>query len=146
PKGMGALYVRKKPRARVAAQIHGGGHEQGMRSGTLATHQIVAMGEAFAIAKQEMVDDQQRIQLLKNHFLKAIDYPGLVINGSTKSIPNIMNISFGELKSANVIAALSDLAISSGSACLSKGVEPSYVLRALGLTAEQAACGVRFSF
>lgn len=148
PKGVGALYLRRKPRVRVAAQIHGGGHEHGMRSGTLATHQIVGMGEAFHIAKQEMDTDQKSIRVLRDHFWQHLHHLKILsINGSIEhGLPNILNIRFDGLKAQTVIQHLPNLAISAGSACLSKGTEPSYVLRALGQTNEEAACAVRFSF
>jgi len=148
PKGVGALYLRRKPRVRVAAQIHGGGHEHGMRSGTLATHQIVGMGEAFQLAKQQMNSDQKRIRELRDHFWQHLHPLKLLsINGSVEhGLPNILNIRFAGMKAETVMKQLPDLAISAGSACLSKGVEPSYVLRALGQTNEEASGAVRFSF
>jgi len=148
PKGVGALYVRRKPRVRVAAQIHGGGHEQGMRSGTLATHQIVGMGEAFHIAKQKMADDQQHIYQLRERFLQGMQLlDGLSINTDIHhAIPNIVNVCFKGMKSEKVMQQLPDFALSAGSACHSKGIEPSYVLRALGQSVAQAECAVRFSF
>lgn len=148
PKGIGALYVRRKPRVRVAAQIHGGGHESGMRSGTLATHQIVGMGAAFQIAKQEMQLDEQKIRLLRDLFLQSIsDTHTVAINGDlSRSYPGILNIRFPGVKAQALLQALPDLALSVGSACLSKGIEPSYVLRSMGQTAEQAHGGIRVSF
>jgi cysteine desulfurase len=148
PKGMGALYLRRKPRVRVAPQIHGGGHEHGMRSGTLATHQIVGMGEAFHIAKQEMQADQKRIGQLRERFLQGIqDLKSVSINSDLlHSIPNIVNVCFAGIKSEKLMQQLPHFALSAGSACHSKGIEPSYVLRALGQSAEQASCAVRFSF
>lgn len=148
PKGMGALYLRRKPRVRVAAQIHGGGHEHGMRSGTLATHQIVGMGEAFRLAQNEMIADQEKISQLRDRFVSGLqELKNVVLHTDiSHSLPNILNVRFGDQKAESVIKQLPELAISAGSACLSKGVEPSYVLRALGLTMEQASGGVRFSF
>lgn len=148
PKGIGALYMRRKPRVRVAAQMHGGGHEQGMRSGTLATHQIVGMGEACRIAKQEMQLDEQKIRLLRDRFLRGISAKqAIAINGdSLQSYPGILNIRFRGVKAQALLHALPHLALSVGSACLSKGIEPSYVLRAMGQTAEQAQGGLRVSF
>lgn len=148
PKGIGALYIRRKPRVRVAAQLHGGGHEQGMRSGTLATHQIVGMGEAFHIAKQEMQSDTLRIRLLCDRFLQEIQarHP-IRINGDlSENYPGILNISFPGIKAQTLLQKLPYVALSVGSACLSKGTEPSYVLRAMGQTAEQAHEGMRVSF
>lgn len=147
PKGMGALYLRQKPRVRVAAQIHGGGHEQGMRSGTLATHQIVGMGEAFRIAKIEMDSDQKRIFQCREHFLQGIHSLNMTVNGDINhSLPNIINLRFDKIPGKTLMQHLPDLAISTGSACLSKGIEPSYVLRAMGQSAEEAFGAVRFSF
>lgn len=148
PKGIGILYVRKKPRVRVEAQIHGGGHEQGMRSGTLATHQIVGMGEACRIAKLEMQADYEKIQKLRDRFWGKISILKTVsLNGNLQyAYPGIINVGFAGLKAENFMKALPDLAVSAGSACNAKGIEPSYVLRALGLTAEQAHTAIRFSF
>lgn len=148
PKGIGALYVRRKPRVRVAAQIHGGGHEQGMRSGTLATHQIAGMGKAFAIAKYMMQGEEQKIRALRDRFLRKLNSRHrIIINGDyLHSYPGILNIRFEGVKAKDLLNTLPGLGLSVGSACLSKGVEPSYVLRALGQTAEQAHGGVRFSF
>lgn len=149
PKGIGALYIRRKPRVRVAPQMHGGGQEQGMRSGTLATHQIVGMGEALHLAKLEMVKDQDKIQQLRARLWQGIQaYPGVYMNPQTVAadtvLPNILNLCFPRYKAEALMQALPDLAISAGSACTSKG--SSYVLRALGLSDEQAASAVRFSF
>lgn len=148
PKGIGALYLRRKPRVRVAAQMHGGGHEHGMRSGTLATHQIVGMGEAFHLARQEMQADQKRIRELRDHFWRAIQtLENVSVNGDEEhSLPNILNIQFTGMRSESILQELSELAISSGAACHSKGVEPSLVLRAMGQSAEEAGSAVRFSF
>lgn len=143
PKGIGALYVRRKPRVRVAPQIHGGGQEQGMRSGTIPAHQIVGMGEAFAIAKQEMSVEYQRIFHLRERFCKSI--LAMKINGDLEHCyPGIINSCFNK-KAEWLIKTLPELAFSMGSACMSKGVGPSYVLKALGLTDEQALCSIRIS-
>ncbi len=148
PKGMGALYVRRKPRVRLEAQMHGGGHERGMRSGTLPTHQIVGMGEAFRIAKEEMVEDETRIAMLKQRLLDGIkDIEEVYLNGDIEHrIPNILNVSFNFVEGESLIMALKDLAVSSGSACTSASLEPSYVLRALGRNDELAHSSIRFSF
>lgn len=148
PKGIGALYVRRKPRVRLEAQIHGGGHERGMRSGTLATHQIVGMGEAFRLAALEMVDETQRITHLRNRFWQGIaDLDEVHLNGSREQrVPGNLNVSFAFVEGESLIMALKDLAVSSGSACTSASLEPSYVLRALGLEDELAHSSIRFSF
>jgi cysteine desulfurase len=148
PKGMGALYVRRKPRVRIEAQMHGGGHERGMRSGTLATHQIAGMGEAFRLAKLEMKEDNAKIQILHDRLLNAVkDMEEVYINGDVEhKIPNILNISFNFVEGESLIMALKDLAVSSGSACTSASLEPSYVLRALGRNDELAHSSIRFSF
>lgn len=148
PKGMGALYIRRKPRVRVAAQIHGGGQEQGMRSGTLATHQIVGMGEAIHIAKNEMAMNEKNMLHLRDLFLREVEkLPHFVLNTDlTHSIPSILNIRFTGISSEKMQNLLPQLAISSGSACLAKGIEPSFVLRALGQSDDAAKCGLRFSF
>lgn len=148
PKGIGALYVRRKPRIRIKAQTHGGGHERGMRSGTLATHQIAGMGEAFAIAGQKMVEEQARIAKLRDRlWLGLQDMEQIFLNGSMEqSIPNIVNISFNFVEGESMMMSLKDLAVSSGSACTSATLEPSYVLRALGLSDELAHSSIRFSF
>lgn len=148
PKGIGALYVRRKPRIRIKAQTHGGGHERGMRSGTLATHQIVGMGEAFAIAKQRMAEDEARIAKLRDRLWNGLqDMEQIFLNGSLEhSIPNIVNISFNFVEGESMMMSLKDLAVSSGSACTSATLEPSYVLRALGLSDELAHSSIRFSF
>jgi len=147
PKGVGALFVRRKPRIRLEAQIHGGGHERGMRSGTLATHQLVGMGEAFAIAKQEMAAEVERIQVLRDRLLAGLEgIEEVCINGNTdQRIPGITNISFNYVEGESLIMALKDIAVSSGSACTSASLEPSYVLRALGLPDELAHSSIRFS-
>lgn len=147
PKGMGALYVRRKPRVRLEAQMHGGGHERGMRSGTLATHQIVGMGEAFRIAKAEMHEEATRIEALRQRLWDGLDdMEEVYINGSMDHrIPGIFNVSFNFVEGESLIMSLSDLAISSGSACTSASLEPSYVLRALGRNDELAHSSLRFS-
>ncbi|TXS95214.1 IscS subfamily cysteine desulfurase [Parahaliea maris] len=148
PKGMGALYVRRQPPVRLEAQIHGGGHERGMRSGTLATHQIVGMGEAARIAREEMASDAQRIAALRDRFLAAVsDLPGVQVNGDPATgLPGALNLAFAGIDGEILLMALKDLAISSGSACTSASVEPSYVLKALGLGDELAHASLRFSF
>ncbi len=147
PKGIGALYVRRKPRVRLEAQIHGGGHERGMRSGTLPTHQIAGMGEAFRIAREEMKEEGERIQALRNRLwegLKSIEAAHL--NGSLEQrVSGNLNVSFAYVEGESLIMALKDLALSSGSACTSASLEPSYVLRALGLEDELAHSSLRFS-
>lgn len=147
PKGMGALYVRRKPRVRLEAQMHGGGHERGMRSGTLATHQIVGMGEAAAIAKAEMHQESERIATLRKRFWDGLsDMEEIYLNGSESQryIGN-MNVSFNYVEGESLLMSLKDLAVSSGSACTSASLEPSYVLRALGLNDEMAHSSIRFS-
>ena len=147
PKGMGALYVRRKPRVRLEAQMHGGGHERGMRSGTLATHQIVGMGEAFAIAKAEMAEENKRIRALRDRLLAGFaDMEEVVVNGDLEQrIPGNLNISFNYVEGESLMMAISDIAVSSGSACTSASLEPSYVLRALGLSDELAHSSIRFT-
>ena len=147
PKGMGALYVRRQPKVRIMAQIHGGGHEQGMRSGTLATHQIVGMGEAFEIAGQVLTDESARIRELRDHFWNGIqDLPGVHLNGALEPrVCGILNIAFAGVEGESMMMALRDLAISSGSACTSASVEPSYVLTGIGLSSELAHSSLRFS-
>ncbi len=147
PKGIGALFVRRKPRVRLEAQMHGGGHERGMRSGTLATHQIVGMGEAFRIAKQEMQADAEHSLALRQRFLKGLEgMEEVYINGDIEQrAPGNLNVSFNFVEGESLIMALKDLAVSSGSACTSASLEPSYVLRALGLNDELAHSSLRFS-
>ena len=147
PKGIGALYVRRKPRVRLEAQMHGGGHERGMRSGTLATHQIVGMGEAFAIAQTEMSEDNKRIEQLRDRLLAGFaDMEEVVINGDLDHrISGNLNISFNYVEGESLMMAISDVAVSSGSACTSASLEPSYVLRALGLSDELAHSSIRFT-
>ena len=148
PKGIGALYVRRKPRVRIEAQTHGGGHERGMRSGTLATHQIVGMGEAFRIAKEEMVQENARIKALSDRFYRQLEgLEEVYLNGSLiHRVPHNLNLSFNYVEGESLIMALKDLAVSSGSACTSASLEPSYVLRALGRNDELAHSSIRFTF
>lgn len=147
PKGIGALFVCRKPRARIEAQMHGGGHERGMRSGTLPTHQIVGMGEAFRIAGEEMVVENARVLALRNRLLNGVnDMEQVFVNGSLNHrVASNLNISFAFVEGESLIMALKDLALSSGSACTSASLEPSYVLRALGLSDELAHSSLRFS-
>ena len=147
PKGVGALFVRRKPRIRLEAQMHGGGHERGMRSGTLPTHQIVGMGEAFRIAKEEMHEETRRIVILRDRFLKGLEgMEEVYINGDLEHrVPANLNVSFNFVEGESLIMALKDLAVSSGSACTSASLEPSYVLRALGMEDELAHSSLRFS-
>ena len=147
PKGVGALYVRRKPRVRLEAQMHGGGHERGLRSGTLATHQLVGMGEAFRFAGEEMAADNERILALRNRLLDGFkDTEEVYINGDLDHrIAGNLNISFNYVEGESLIMALKDLAVSSGSACTSASLEPSYVLRALGRNDELAHSSIRFS-
>ena len=148
PKGVGALYVRRKPRVRLEAQMHGGGHERGMRSGTLATHQLVGFGEAARIAHEEMAAESAQLEALRERFWDAIsDIPEVYINGDrNQRLPGALNVSFAFVEGESLIMSLRDLAISSGSACTSASLEPSYVLRALGLNDEMAHSSLRFSF
>ncbi|WP_375058580.1 IscS subfamily cysteine desulfurase [Zobellella sp. DQSA1] len=147
PKGIGALYVCRKPRVRLEAQMHGGGHERGMRSGTLATHQIVGMGEAFRIAREEMHTEGERIRTLRDRLYNGVkDIEEVYVNGDMEQrVPGILNISFAYVEGESLMMALKDLAVSSGSACTSASLEPSYVLRALGLNDELAHSSIRFS-
>ena len=148
PKGIGALYVRRKPRVRIEALLHGGGHERGMRSGTLATHQIVGMGEAFRLAKLEMEKDHEKVSKFHKKFLDDVGkIEHVYINGDVKNkVPNILNVSFNFVEGESLIMGLKDIAVSSGSACTSASLEPSYVLRALGRKDELAHSSIRFSF
>ncbi|SEK43303.1 cysteine desulfurase IscS [Colwellia chukchiensis] len=148
PKGIGALYVRRKPRIRLEAQMHGGGHERGMRSGTLATHQIVGMGEAFRIAKEELAQDEVHVTKMRDRLWAGLsDMEQVFVNGDfDKRYPGNLNVSFNFVEGESLIMALKDLAVSSGSACTSASLEPSYVLRALGLNDEMAHSSIRFSF
>jgi cysteine desulfurase len=147
PKGIGALYVRRKPRVRIEAQMHGGGHERGMRSGTLATHQIVGMGEAFRIAREEMATENERIRMLRDRLLKGLsDIEETYVNGDMEQrVPHNLNISFNFVEGESLIMAVKDVAVSSGSACTSASLEPSYVLRALGRNDELAHSSIRFT-
>lgn len=147
PKGIGALYVRRKPRIRIEAQMHGGGHERGMRSGTLAPHQIVGMGEAFRIARLEMAEENARIRTLHDRLLNGLQkIEETYVNGDlTKRVPHNLNISFNYVEGESLIMAIKGIAVSSGSACTSASLEPSYVLRALGRTDELAHSSIRFS-
>jgi len=147
PKGIGALYVRRKPRVRLEAQMHGGGHERGMRSGTLATHQIVGMGEAFRIAKEEMASENERIRALRDRLLKGLStIEETFVNGDLEHrVPHNLNMSFAYVEGESLIMAIKDVAVSSGSACTSASLEPSYVLRALGREDELAHSSIRFT-
>ena len=147
PKGIGALYVRRKPRVRLEAQIHGGGHERGLRSGTLPTHQIVGMGEAFRIAKEEMNQDFENISKLRNRLWNGVkDMEEVYLNGDFENrYPGIMNISFNYVEGESLIMATKDIAVSSGSACTSASLEPSFVLRAIGRSDELAHSSLRMS-
>jgi cysteine desulfurase len=147
PKGIGALYVRRKPRVRLEAQMHGGGHERGFRSGTLATHQIVGMGEAFRLARVEMAEENARIKKLRDRLLKGLqDIEATYVNGDVEHrVPHNLNMSFAYVEGESMIMAIKDLAVSSGSACTSASLEPSYVLRALGRNDELAHSSIRFT-
>ena len=147
PKGIGALYVRRKPRVRLEAQMHGGGHERGLRSGTLAVHQIVGMGEAFAIAQQEMGTEIERVRMLRDRLLAGLtSIEEVYVNGDIdQRVPHNLNISFNYVEGESLIMAIKDLAVSSGSACTSASLEPSYVLRALGRSDELAHSSIRFT-
>ena len=147
PKGIGALYVRRKPRVRIEAQIHGGGHERGFRSGTLATHQIVGFGEAARLAKLEMAEDAKRIGALRERLWRGLSsMEAVVLNGDLeKRIPGNLNVSFNYVEGESLIMAVKDIAVSSGSACTSASLEPSYVLRALGRSDELAHSSIRFT-
>ncbi|GAB4465593.1 MAG: IscS subfamily cysteine desulfurase [Burkholderiaceae bacterium] len=147
PKGIGALYVRRKPRVRLEAQMHGGGHERGLRSGTLPTHQIVGMGEAFRIAKDEMATENERIRMLRDRLWKGLSQIDEVfVNGDMeRRVPHNLNVSFNFVEGESLIMAIKDVAVSSGSACTSASLEPSYVLRALGRSDELAHSSIRFT-
>ncbi len=147
PKGIGALYVRRKPRVRLEAQMHGGGHERGLRSGTLPTHQIVGMGEAFRIAREEMATENERIRALRDKLLNGCrDMDAVYVNGDLEHrVPHNLNISFAYVEGESLIMAIKDVAVSSGSACTSASLEPSYVLRALGRNDELAHSSIRFT-
>src|SRR6202795_2777924 len=147
PKGIGALYVRRKPRVRLEAQMHGGGHEKGLRSGTLATHQIVGMGEAFRIARLEMAAENERIRMLRDKLLAGFrDMEEIYVNGDLEQrVPHNLNVSFNCVEGESIIMGMTELALSSGSACTSASLEPSYVLRALGRNDELAHSSIRFT-
>ena len=147
PKGIGALYVRRKPRVRLEAQMHGGGHERGFRSGTLATHQIVGMGEAFRIAREEMATENERIRMLRDRLWKGLSgMEEVYLNGDMeRRVPHNLNVSFNFVEGESLIMAVKDIAVSSGSACTSASLEPSYVLRALGRNDELAHSSIRFT-
>ncbi len=147
PKGIGALYVRRKPRVRLEAQMHGGGHERGLRSGTLPTHQIVGMGEAFRIAKEEMEEEARRIRKLRDRLWNGLnEMEEVYLNGDMdQRVPGNLNVSFNYVEGESLIMALKDMAVSSGSACTSSSLEPSYVLRALGRNDELAHSSIRFT-
>jgi len=147
PKGIGALYVRRKPRVRLEAQIHGGGHERGMRSGTLPTHQIVGMGESFRIAREEMATETERMRVLRDRLWDGVkDMEEIYLNGDLEQrIPGNLNISFNFVEGESLIMSLKDIAVSSGSACTSASLEPSYVLRAIGRNDELAHSSIRFT-
>ncbi|MEO0315408.1 MAG: Cysteine desulfurase [Pseudomonadota bacterium] len=148
PKGIGAVYVRRKPRVRIEAQMHGGGHERGLRSGTLATHQIVGMGEAFRIAREEMATEIPRIRALRDRLAAGLGkIEEVYVNGDmAHRVPHNLNISFNYVEGESLIMAIKDIAVSSGSACTSASLEPSYVLRALGRSDELAHSSIRFTF
>ena len=148
PKGIGALYVRRSPEVRIEAQIHGGGHERGMRSGTLPTHQIVGMGAAFALAQDRLADDEAMLEGLRARFIEGLaQLDGVSLNGSEEArVPGIVNLSFAGVEAESLMLGLRDLAVSSGSACASATIEPSFVLRGIGLDDEQAHRALRFSF
>jgi cysteine desulfurase len=147
PKGVGALYVRRKPRVRIEAQMHGGGHERGMRSGTLATHQIAGMGEAFRIAREEMATENERIRMLRDRLWNGLStMEEVYLNGALdQRVPHNLNVSFNFVEGESLIMAIKDVAVSSGSACTSASLEPSYVLRALGRNDELAHSSIRFT-
>ena len=147
PKGIGALYVRRKPRMRLEAQMHGGGHERGLRSGTLATHQIVGMGEAFELARTSMGTENERIRLLRERLHSGFaDLEQVVLNGDlTRRVPHNLNLSFNHVEGESLLMAIKEIAVSSGSACTSASLEPSYVLRALGRSDELAHSSIRFT-
>ena len=147
PKGVGALFVRRKPRVRIEAQMHGGGHERGMRSGTLPTHQIVGMGEAFRIAKAEMATENERIRMLRDRLWQGLSaMEEVYVNGDMeRRVPHNLNVSFNYVEGESLIMAIKDIAVSSGSACTSASLEPSYVLRALGRSDELAHSSIRFT-
>jgi len=147
PKGVGALFVRRKPRVRIEAQMHGGGHERGMRSGTLPTHQIVGMGEAFSLPRQEMATENERIRMLRDRLWQGLsNIEEVYVNGDLdRRVPHNLNVSFNYVEGESLIMAVKDIAVSSGSACTSASLEPSYVLRALGRSDELAHSSIRFT-
>jgi cysteine desulfurase len=147
PKGVGALFIRRKPRVRLEAQMHGGGHERGFRSGTLATHQIAGMGEAFRIARAEMATERERIRALRDKLLRGVnEIEQVFVNGDLeRRVPHNLNVSFNFVEGESLIMAVKDIAVSSGSACTSASLEPSYVLRALGRSDELAHSSIRFT-
>ena len=147
PKGIGALYVRRKPRVRLESQMHGGGHERGLRSGTLATHQIVGMGEAFRLAREEMATENERVRMLRDRLWNGVkDMEEVYINGDMENrVPHNLNVSFNFVEGESLIMGMKELAVSSGSACTSASLEPSYVLRALGRNDELAHSSIRFT-
>jgi cysteine desulfurase len=147
PKGIGALYIRRKPRVRLEAQMHGGGHEKGFRSGTLPTHQIVGMGEAFRLARVEMATENERIRMLRDKLLAGLkDMEEVYVNGDLDHrVPHNLNVSFNFVEGESLIMGMKELAVSSGSACTSASLEPSYVLRALGRNDELAHSSIRFT-
>jgi cysteine desulfurase len=147
PKGIGALFVRRKPRVRLEAQMHGGGHERGFRSGTLATHQIVGMGEAYRLAKLEMAAENERIRAMRDKLLAGMSrMEEVFVNGHLeRRVPHNLNLSFNFVEGESLIMAVKDIAVSSGSACTSASLEPSYVLRALGRSDELAHSSIRFT-
>ena len=148
PKGIGALYVRRSPDVRIESQIHGGGHERGMRSGTLPTHQIVGMGKAFDLAGEKLEQEKARLELLRKRFLSGLEgLEGVTLNGSAEHrVPGIINLSFAGVDAESLMLGLRELAVSSGSACSSATIEPSFVLKGIGLDDEQAHRALRFSF
>ncbi|MBL0292238.1 MAG: IscS subfamily cysteine desulfurase [Betaproteobacteria bacterium] len=147
PKGVGALYVRRKPRVRIEAQMHGGGHERGMRSGTLPTHQLVGMGEAFRLARLEMATENERVRMLRDRLWQGLSkIEEVYVNGDLdRRVPHNLNVSFNFVEGESLIMAVKDIAVSSGSACTSASLEPSYVLRALGRSDELAHSSIRFT-
>lgn len=147
PKGSGALYARRHPSVKIEALLHGGGHERGLRSGTLATHQIAGFGQALVLAKDKQADDYERARALREQFIQGLkSLSGWQLNGTDQGLPGIVNVSFADVDGETLLMSLRELAISSGSACTSATVEPSYVLRAMGLTREAAHNSLRFSF
>ena len=147
PKGVGALYVRRKPRVRLEAQMHSGGHERGLRSGTLPTHQIVGMGEAFRLARLEMATENERVRMLRDRLARGLqEIEEVYVNGDMeRRVPHNLNVSFNFVEGESLIMAIKDIAVSSGSACTSASLEPSYVLRALGRSDELAHSSIRFT-